>query len=110
MYYCRWLVLAVLLGGCNDSTIPTMPVEVPEKRVVATVYAVNALGGFVTCYRAPDSQSPSVTTLNNGQLVDLVSVQEGMIPHGSQWWLHVYPRLGHRSSCYINVEGLVPVS
>jgi hypothetical protein len=48
--------------------------------------------------------------LRNGQLVDLVAEQEGIIQRGTQFWLHVYPRLSHRPSCYLNVDSLVPVS
>ncbi|QTR53395.1 hypothetical protein [Thiothrix unzii] len=110
MYYCRWLVLVALLGGCKDSTAPATPVEIPEQRVVATVYVVNASSGSANCYRTPDSNAPSVATLRNGQLVDLVAEQEGIIQRGTQFWLHVYPRLSHRPSCYLNVDSLVPVS
>ncbi|MBU0656371.1 MAG: hypothetical protein KJ914_14710 [Gammaproteobacteria bacterium] len=109
MYYCGFLLAATLLGGCRQET--TQPsVELPPNRVVATVYAANADTGDVACHRAPDATAPIVTLLRNGQLADLVSQEEGTFKRGEEYWLHVYPRLGHRPSCYINTSQLVPVS
>lgn len=109
MYYCGFLVAATLLGGCKQETAQPV-VELPPTRVVATVYAVNNESGDTPCYRAPDANSHIVTLLRNGQLTDLVSLNEGTIKQGGEYWLHIYPRLGHRPSCYINTDQLVPVS
>lgn len=109
MYYCGLLVAAALLGGCKQETAQPA-VELSPTRVVATVYATNDDSGNTPCYRAPDANSHIVTLLRNGQLTDLVSLKEGTIKRGEQYWLHVYPRLGHRPSCYINTVQLVPVS
>ncbi len=109
MYYCGFLLAASLLGGCKDET--TQPtVELPPTRVVATVYAAHDSSDTTPCLREPDAASHITTLLRNGQLADLVSLEEGTIKRGGQYWLHVYPRLGHRPSCYINTRQLVPVS
>lgn len=102
-------MVAALLGGCEDSTPRVAQVEVvPQIRAVATVYRVTAQA---PCYQAADSHSPLVTVLQAGQLVELVSVQEGTLQHGDEYWLHVYPRPGeHLLACHINVLKLVPVS
>lgn len=107
----RGLLMAVaLLGGCDAERVPDSTVELPSVRVVATVYAVQDSAGQTPCYTAPDVTAGVSVTLRNGQRVDLVSVQEGMLQRGGQFWLHVYPRLGHRPSCYINANSLVPVA
>ncbi|MBJ6608729.1 MAG: hypothetical protein JG718_00035 [Candidatus Thiothrix moscowensis] len=109
MYYCGFLIAAAVLGGCKQETSqPT--VELPPTRIVATVYETRSVGDAVSCYRLPDAAAPVVTLLHNGQLVDLVALEEGTLRQGGQFWLHVYPRLGHRPSCYINTNELVPVS
>jgi hypothetical protein len=110
MYYRGILMVAALLGGCKDSTQQRVAqVEVvPQIRAVATVYRVTAQA---SCYQAADSHSPLVTVLQAGQLVDLVSVKEGTLQQGQEYWLHVYPRPGkHLFACHINVLNLVPVS
>lgn len=111
MYYCGILIAAILLSGCKDSAQQSPHVEViPQARAVARVYQVISPAGSVACYRAADSQSPIVTVLQAGQLVDLVSAEEGTLQQGKNFWLRVYPRLGHRPSCHVNVLNLVPVS
>lgn len=110
MYYCGLLFAAALLGGCKDEMSPHNAQELPPARVVATVYAVHSTTGNTPCYRNPDPTSGIITRLMEGQLADLVSPQEKLIPQGNNYWLHIYPRLGHRPSCYINVKQLVPVS
>lgn len=107
--YCGLLLVAALLGGCGQKT--SLPgIELPPTRMVATVYAVQASTGAIPCYREPDTGSPVVTQLRNQQLVDLVSLQDGMVQRGEEFWLHVYPRIGHRPACYLNIRHLVPVS
>lgn len=110
MYYCGILLAATLLGGCKNETSPPQVAELPPARVVATVYAARSDTGNTACHRAPAAASALVSTLSNGQLADLVSMQEGVVKNGNDYWLHVYPRLGHRPSCYININQLVPVS
>lgn len=110
MYYCGLLFVAVLLGGCKDQTSPVDHTQLPSTRVTATVYAVQPDNGSANCYRDADAGSSVVTKLQTGQLTDLASPDEKVIPQGQNYWLHVYPRLSHRPSCYINVRQLVPVS
>lgn len=110
MYYCGFLLAASLLGGCKDETTQPTTVELPPTRIVATVYETQSDSGDTLCFREPDAVAHIVTVLRDGQLVDLVSLEEGTLKRGDQFWLHVYPRLGHRPSCYINTRQLVPVS
>jgi len=109
MYYYGLLCAALMLGGCkNETSQPS--VELPPTRTVATVYRAITETGGIKCYRAADSNAPLVTQLSNGQLADLVDAAEGTLKRGNDFWLHIYPRLGHRPSCYINVRNLMPVS
>lgn len=110
MYQCGFLLAAILLGGCQDKPSSAGAVELPPNRPVATVYQVSAVSGNVACHRSAATDAPIVTVLREQQLVDLVSAQEGMLQQGGEYWLHVYPRIGHRPACYINVRNLVPVS
>jgi hypothetical protein len=110
MPYRIFLFITLLLSGCKHETSPALEEALPPARVVATVYAVHSEAGSAACYRAPDATSPVVTTLSNGQKADLVSSQEKVIQQGDNYWLHIYPRLGHRPSCYININQLVPIS
>lgn len=110
-YYYGLLMSIMLLGGCQDKTPPPATGAVlPPDRAVATVYHVSAASGNTPCYRAADASSPIVTLLHEKQLVDLVSLEAGMVQTGQDYWLHVYPRIGHRPTCYINVRNLVPDS
>jgi hypothetical protein len=110
MYYCGLLFAAALLGGCKDGTSPPATTAMPASRVVATVYAVHTDTGSAPCYRDANAGSLLVTHLLDGQLADLYSPQEKVIRQDSHYWLRIYPRLGHRPACYINVSQLVPVS
>lgn len=110
MYQLVFLVAALLLGGCQDKTTPAPVVELPTARAVATVYRVTSSTGNTACYRTPDASSQIVTVLRDQQLVDLVSPEAGMVQTGQDYWLHVYPRIGHRPACYIDSRNLVPVS
>lgn len=107
------LLVALVLSGCNEEElriINIMP-NLSNERVVATVYRIKApsLEEPVPCYRLPSENSTRLTRLRDGQLVDLVAVEDGMIQNGDEFWLHVYPRLTHRTSCYINTRHLIPV-
>ncbi|OQW99782.1 MAG: hypothetical protein BWK73_49840 [Thiothrix lacustris] len=103
------LLIAVLLGGCGQKASQSF-MELPSGRRVATVYAINTPAGDIACYSAPAHDAPLVTQLRNQQLVDLVSMQDGMVEHNGAYWLHVYPRIGHRLACYVNIQHLMPVS
>lgn len=107
IYPCGLLLASALVSGCDSETQPTAQSDPLTTRPVATVYHVRTGTGAATCYKKPDGQAIS-TTLNNGQVVDLVSVKEGTLQRNDEFWLHVYPRLGHRPSCYINTRYLVP--
>ncbi|MEZ5449535.1 MAG: hypothetical protein R3E89_11290 [Thiolinea sp.] len=79
-------------------------------RPVATVYKIKGSDttSEVACRRAPTASASVMTTLRPGQRVDLVSLEEGMLETGGEFWLHVYPPLSHRPSCYINTRYLIP--
>lgn len=108
--YCGFLLAVTLLGGCKDNTLQPTTVELPPTRIVATVYAAHSSSGNTPCFRGPAATSPIVVTLSDGQLADLVSMEGSMVQTGQEYWLHVYPRIGHRPSCYIDSRNLVPVS
>lgn len=111
MYLLGVLLAALLLGGCQDNTPPPAPrAELLPTRAVAMVYRTHADTGETPCLRSPDADSAVTLRLRNGQLVDLAAPDEGLTQQGAEYWLHVYPRLGHRPACYINVRNLVPVS
>lgn len=99
-----------MLGGCQDKPPQPAGVELPAGRSIATVYHVTSPSGSAACYRFPVSSAPVVTVLREQQQVDLVAVDEGMTTTDGEYWLHVYPRIGHRPACYINVRNLVPES
>ncbi len=110
MFACGLLLSVLTLGGCEDEPAPVARERLLE-RPVATTYQINANPEHVIgCYRKPDTASERLTQLEKGQLVDLVSVEEGMYQRGNDFWLHVYPRLSHRPACFINVRWLVPYS
>ena len=110
MYYLGLLLLLATMVGCKHEISSTKPVDLPPTRVIATVYAVQAQAGEVTCYLEPNANAAVVTVLKNGDSVDLVDVKEGITRRGDTYWLHVYPRLSHRPSCYIDVQNLVPMA
>jgi predicted small lipoprotein YifL len=103
------LLIATLSSGCGQKA-PQSLLELPSSRRIATVYAINTPAGEISCYRAPAQDAPVVTQLRDQQLVDLVSMQNGMVQHNGDYWLHVYPRSGHRPACYLNIQHLMPVS
>ncbi|MBO0613029.1 MAG: hypothetical protein RL122_1176 [Pseudomonadota bacterium] len=107
--YRSLLLMTALLGGCGQKA-PQSFMELPSGRRVATVYAINSPAGDIPCYRDPAADAPLVTQLHHQQLVDLVSIQDGMVQHNGDYWLHIYPRSGHRPACYLNIQHLMPVS
>lgn len=111
MYLLGVLLAALLLGGCQGDTLPPAPpAELSPARAVAMVYRTHAAAGETPCFRAPDADSAVTLRLRNGQLVDLASPDDGLTQQGTEYWLHVYPRPGHRPACYINVRNLIPDS
>ncbi|MGB1257627.1 MAG: hypothetical protein ACPG51_17285 [Thiolinea sp.] len=51
-----------------------------------------------------------MTVLQENQLVTIVAVEEGLRRFNNELWLHIYPKLSHRPSCYVNVNNLIPYS
>ena len=107
------LVLALSLISFNTNLMPSTvnhssPVDVTRK--VATIYQIQATDLGVACLHEPNTKARTSNILKNGQLVDLVALEEGMIKRGEDYWLHVYPRLSHRPACYINTRALVPIA
>jgi hypothetical protein len=107
------LVLGLSLISFNTSLLPSTvnrssPVDVTRK--VATIYQIQAGDQGVACLHEPNTKARTTNILKNGQLVDLVALEEGMVKKGQDYWLHVYPRLSHRPACYINTRALVPIA
>ena len=104
--------VSLLLTACND-TGKAFAIADINGRPVATVYKITT-GAFnfspIACRRAPAQNADTMIHLYAGTLVDLVSVEEGMLKRDNSYWLHVYPPLSHRPSCYIDVRYLVPYS
>ena len=107
------LVLGLSLISFNTSLLPptvnrSSPVDTTRK--VATIYQIQAGAQCVACLHEPNTKARTTNILKNGQLVDLVALEEGMVKKGQDYWLHVYPRLSHRPACYINARALVPIA
>ncbi len=107
------LVLGLSLISFNTSLLPSTvnrssPVDITRK--VATIYQIQAGDQGVACLHEPNTKARTTNILKNGQLVDLVALEEGMVKKGQDYWLHVYPRLSHRPACYINTRALVPIA
>ncbi len=103
-------LLLTMLGGCHETPPPPQADIRITNRPVATVYKVKAdtNADYVRCYRIQQNNITEMTRLQNEQLVDIVAVEEGLLRFNHQLWLHVYPRLTHRPSCYVNVNNLIP--
>ena len=106
-------VLGLSLISFNTNLLPSTsthssPVDVTRK--VATIYQIQADDQGVACLHEPTAKARTTNILKNGQLVDLVALEEGMVKEGQDYWLHVYPRLSHRPACYINTRALVPIA
>lgn len=91
--------------GCESIDLP-FDFPLPNDRIIATTYEVQS--PQANCHRKPQQTSRSLITLKRGYLVDLVSLEEKLIQEGDIFWLHVYPRLSHRYSCYMDVKHLIP--
>ena len=100
----------ILLTACTDNG-NVLTIADLSSRPIATVYKVNTVALNYTpieCRRSPAQTAEVMIRLYNGSLVDLVSIEEGMLKRDNLYWLHVYPPLSHRPSCYIDVRYLVP--
>lgn len=107
------LLVNLLLGACQEE-IPTnlhTPATAPlaTSRIVATVYRIRS-AEHVPCYQQPNVQSSTLSLLKDGELLDLPSLQETLVPDGTEYWLRLLPRSAQREGCYINVRQLVPES
>ena len=107
------LLLGLSLMSFHNNLMPSTvnhssPVELTRK--VATIYQIQANDQGVACLHEPNVKARPTNILRNGQLVDLVALEEGMVKRGQDYWLHVYPRLSHRPACYINTRALVPIA
>jgi hypothetical protein len=102
------LWLSTLVLACNQDTETNISTPLPEleNRPVATTYRTNT---ETKCYQQASKQANIIATLPAGRLVDLVSLQGANMRSEGILWLHVYPRLSHRPSCYIETRNLVPV-
>ncbi|MFI0399882.1 MAG: hypothetical protein ACH34X_12410 [Thiolinea sp.] len=99
-----------LLTACMDNGNILNIADI-SSRPIATVYKVNTITidyAPIECRRSPAKNSDVMIRLYNGSLVDLVALEEGMLKRDDTYWLHVYPPLSHRPSCYIDVRYLVP--
>lgn len=111
MYQYGFLLAALLVSGCQGDRLPPEPLaELPSARSVATVYRIMSPSGDIPCFRQPSATSPVAAMLGDGQLVDLVSLEEGLTRQEQEYWLHVYPRTKSHPACHVNVRHLVPVS
>lgn len=110
LFYFFIILITSLLTACTDDGSILNIADI-SSRPIATVYKVNTAAidyAPIECRRSPAKQAEVLIRLYNGSLVDLVALEEGMIKRHNHYWLHVYPPLSHRPSCYIDVRYLVP--
>lgn len=102
------LWVSTLVLACNQDTTNNTSTPLPalENRPVATTYRTSTES---KCYQQASKQANIIATLPKGRLVDLVSLNGASMRAEGLSWLHVYPRLSHRPSCYIETRNLVPV-
>ena len=109
MAYCGLLLVTPLLSSCGQKTSRS-EVDLPPKRLVATVYALKTHTSDIACYRLPISNAPIVTHMHNQQQVKLVTSSNQLIQQDTEYWLHIYPSSHQDPACYLNIRNLVPVS
>jgi hypothetical protein len=103
-------LLFALVSGCEQPAPPPQADIRITDRPVATIYKVKAATDTQTvrCYRLQNTGMTEMTRLQDEQLVNIVAIEEGLLQFDNQLWLHIYPRLTHRPSCYVNVDNLIP--
>lgn len=113
---CHWLnplllivsliVFGGLISGCENQYATTNTQYANHQRLIATTYrTLNA----TNCHQRASMRSVIIADLRANRFVDLVAVRGSVIRAEGIDWLHVYPRLSHRPSCYIPMTNLVPV-
>lgn len=110
IFYFFIIMHTALLTACTDNG-NILTIADLSSRPIATVYKVNTAAinyAPIECRRSPTKNADVMIRLYNGSLVDLVAIEEGMLKRDNLYWLHVYPPLSHRPSCYIDVRYLVP--
>ncbi len=110
IFYFFIILSSILLTACTDNG-NILTIADLSSRPIARVYKINTLAinyAPIECRRSPEQNAEVMIRLYNGSLVDLVAIEEGMLKHDGVYWLHVYPPLSHRPSCYIDVRYLVP--
>ncbi|MEZ5536696.1 MAG: hypothetical protein R3F02_13855 [Thiolinea sp.] len=106
-----WPGLLILsLAGCDQPPPPPQADIRITDRPIATVYKIRTGSATetVSCYRITNNSMTEMTSLQSEQLVNIVAIEEGLLKFDNQLWLHIYPRLTHRPSCYVNVDNLIP--
>lgn len=109
-FYSLIILSNTLLSACTDNGSLLNIADV-SSRPIATIYKVNTAAidyAPIECRRMPANDAEVMIRIYNGSLVDLVALEEGMLKRDNTYWLHVYPPLSHRPSCYIDVRYLVP--
>jgi hypothetical protein len=110
LFYLVILFSITLLSACVDNGNVLNIADI-SSRPIATVYKINTAAinyAPIECRRQPATNAEVMIRIYNGSLVDLVSIEEGMLKRDDSYWLHVYPPLSHRPSCYIDVRYLAP--
>lgn len=104
-------MLMLILTGCEDSALAIAALP-GESRTVATTYKVKPDTDTTTveCYRINTEGRSPMTNLPKNQLVEIVSVEDGLRRFDGKLWLRVYPPLSHRPNCYVNIDNLIPYS
>ncbi|HPE59632.1 MAG TPA: hypothetical protein PLB10_04775 [Thiolinea sp.] len=109
---CAALVLTGFsTSGCQDSpSFASTVAPFINGRQVATVYRVRLPenGTNVPCYRQLRVRNEVNAWLLEDDLVTLVDMDEGMYQRDGGYWLHVYPPLSHRPTCFVDTRYLIP--
>ncbi|MEZ5451182.1 MAG: hypothetical protein R3E95_03645 [Thiolinea sp.] len=101
--------MALVSHSCEDAPLPS-GLPPAASRPIATLYKVRTDNADerVPCYHIDENGLDRLTRLRNDQIVEIVDIRAGLRRYQGDLWLHVYPRLSHRPSCYVNVDNLIP--
>ncbi|MGV6808871.1 MAG: hypothetical protein ACWA5U_03245 [bacterium] len=99
------ILIGLVLSACENTKTSYATASTNERQIATTYRTLNA----TNCHQAASIQSPIIADLRANRLVDLVAVKGSVIHAENIHWLHVYPHLSHRPSCYIPMTNLVPV-